>query len=503
MRASAWQMVLAMFRLPAIAWHLGRAGALGHIAKITLLPAWMRRLCAGLDALVRSRSARRDAGGALAEALIRLGPGFIKFGQALSTRADLIGPEMAHSLSLLQDRLPAFPGALARRRIEAEAGRPVTEIFRQFDDEAVAAASIAQVHQAELVDGRRVAVKLLRPGIRRRMQADTALFYSLARILEGAAPNLRRLRLVAAVDQFTQISDIELNLRLEAAAAGKLADNMAGDSGITVPWVDLENTTSGMLIIEWVEGIRIDDVEALTAAGHDIGKITEAAARSFFNQVFRDGFFHADMHPGNIFVAADGTLVPIDFGIMGHLDFGDRLFLARLLTAMLDRDYDMVARLHADAGMLADHVSLAHFAQSVRAVADPVMGKALGEVSLGTVLGQIFQISTRFEIAVQPQYNLLQKTMMMAEGVARQLNPDADMWSLARPLASDWMAEQMNFTRRAEGLVEDVISLVTRLPRLLETLETQKSPQTSPAQNGGPLAVALLALGLAILAIFI
>ena len=503
MRASAWQMVLAMFRLPAIAWHLGRAGALGHIAKITLLPAWMRRLCAGLDALVRSRSARRDAGGALAEALIRLGPGFIKFGQALSTRADLIGPEMAHSLSLLQDRLPAFPGALARRRIEAEAGRPVTEIFRQFDDEAVAAASIAQVHQAELVDGRQVAVKLLRPGIRRRMQADTALFYSLARILEWAAPNLRRLKLVAAVDQFTQISDIELDLRLEAAAAGKLADNMAGDSGITVPWVDLENTTSGMLIIEWVEGIRIDDVEALTAAGHDIGKITEAAARSFFNQVFRDGFFHADMHPGNIFVAADGTLVPIDFGIMGHLDFGDRLFLARLLTAMLDRDYDMVARLHADAGMLADHVSLAHFAQSVRAVADPVMGKALGEVSLGTVLGQIFQISTRFEIAVQPQYNLLQKTMMMAEGVARQLNPDADMWSLARPLASDWMAEQMNFTRRAEGLVEDVISLVTRLPRLLETLESQKSPQTSPAQNGGALAVALLALGLAILAIFI
>lgn len=503
MRTSAWQMVLALFRLPVIAWHLGRAGALGHIAKITLLPIWMRRLCSGLDRLVRSRSARRDAGGALAEALIRLGPGFIKFGQALSTRADLIGPEMAHSLSLLQDRLPAFPGALARRRIEAEAGMSVTDIFRRFDDDAVAAASIAQVHHAELIDGRRVAVKLLRPGIRRRMQADTALFYSLARILEGVAPNLRRLKLVAAVDQFTQISDIELDLRLEAAAAGKLADNMAGDSGITVPWVDLEHTTSGMLIIEWVEGIRIDDVEALTAAGHDIGKITEAAARSFFNQVFRDGFFHADMHPGNIFVAADGMLVPIDFGIMGHLDFSERLFLARLLTAMLERDYDMVARLHADAGMLGDNVSLAQFAQSIRAVADPVMGKALGEVSLGTVLGQVFQLSTRFEIAVQPQYNLLQKTMMMAEGVARQLNPEADMWSLARPLASDWMADQMNFSRRAEGLVEDVISLVARLPRLLETLETQQTPPPPPPQNGAALAIALLALGLAFLGIFI
>jgi len=504
MRASGWQMVLAMLRLPAIAWHLGRAGALGHMAKITLLPGWMRQLCGGLDRLVRSRGAKRDAGGALAEALIRLGPGFIKFGQALSTRADLIGPEMAHSLSLLQDRLPAFPGTLARRQIEAESGQSVEKIFRKFDDDAVAAASIAQVHHAELIDGRRVAVKLLRPGIRRRMQADTTLFYSLARILEGVAPNLRRLKLVAAVDQFTQISDIELDLRLEAAAAGRLADNMADDAGITVPWVDLEHTTTGMLIIEWVEGIRIDDVDALTAAGHDIERITEAAARSFFNQVFRDGFFHADMHPGNIFVAADGTLVPIDFGIMGHLDFSDRLFLARLLTAMLDRDYDMVAKLHADAGMLGDHESLAQFAQSIRAVADPVMGKALGEVSLGTVLGQILQLSTRFEIAVQPQYNLLQKTMMMAEGVARQLNPKADMWDLARPLAGDWMADQMNFARRAEGLVEDVINLVARLPRLLETLESQQAPQTPPpAQNGGALAVALLALGLAILAIFI
>ena len=231
---------------------------------------------------------------------------------------------------------------------------------------------------------------------------------------------------------------------------------------------------------------------------------TEAAARSFFNQVFRDGFFHADMHPGNIFVAADGTLVPIDFGIMGHLDFGDRLFLARLLTAMLDRDYDMVARLHADAGMLADHVSLAHFAQSVRAVADPVMGKALGEVSLGTVLGQIFQISTRFEIAVQPQYNLLQKTMMMAEGVARQLNPQADMWSLARPLASDWMRDHLNFARRAETLVEELMILATRLPRILDSLEQRRDGEApQQARQGGALAISLLALTLALLALFI
>jgi len=504
MRVSALQMARAMLRLPMIAWHLGRAGTLGHMARITLLPGWMRRLCGGIDRLVSSRGARRDAGSALAEALIRLGPGFIKFGQALSTRADLIGPSMAHSLSLLQDRLPAFSARQARELIESETGKPVSGLFRRFDEEAVAAASIAQVHYAELADGRRVAVKLLRPGIHRRMQADTTLFYALARILEWLAPNLKRLKLVAAVDQFTQISEIELDLRLEAAAAGTLADNMAGDAGIHVPWVDLEHTSSSMLVVEWIEGIRIDDVEGLTAAGHDIAAITEAAARCFFNQVFRDGFFHADMHPGNIFVAADGTLVPIDFGIMGHLDFADRLFLARLLTAMLERDYDMVARLHADAGMLSDSVSLAQFAQSVRAVADPVMGKALGEVSLGTVLGQVFQLSTRFEISVQPQYNLLQKTMMMAEGVARQLNPGANMWMLAKPLASDWMSEQANLAKRFETLLEEALTLAARLPRILATLESQpaETPPQAPV-HGAALAISVLALALAVLSIFI
>ena len=502
MRVSALQMMLAMFRLPVIAWHLGRAGALGHIAQITLLPGWMRHLCGSLDRMVRSGNARRDAGGALAEALIRLGPGFIKFGQALSTRADLIGPQMAHSLSLLQDRLPAFAPDLARRQVASEAGCPIDDIFRRFDDVPVAAASIAQVHYAELLDGRQVAVKLLRPGIRRRMQSDTTLFYSLARILEWLAPNMQRLKLVTAVDQFTQISDFELDLRLEAAGAGKLAENMADDEGIHVPWVDLEHTTTAMLVIEWIEGIRIDDVDALAAAGHDIERITEVAARCFFNQVFRDGFFHADMHPGNIFIAADGTLVPIDFGIMGHLDFADRLFLARLLTAMIDRDYDAVARLHADAGMLDDTVPLPSFAQSIRAVAEPVMGKALGDVSLGTVLGQIFQLSNRFAIDVQPQFNLLQKTMMMAEGVARQLNPEANMWMLARPLAGEWMQDQASFAKRAESLLDEAMMLVARLPRILNALEARQEPTPVASKSSWPFVTALLALAIAFVAIF-
>ena len=502
MRPSLWHIFIALLRLPGIAWHLGRAGTLGHIGRINLLPNWMQRLCRMMDRLMRSRGATKDAGGALADALLRLGPGFVKFGQALSTRADLIGPEMSLSLSQLQDRLPAFPARIARRLVESETGKPLDATFTEFSDTPVAAASIAQVHAATLIDGRRVAVKLLRPQIDQRMRSDTMLFFALASILEWAAPGLRRLKLVTAVQQFVEISDVELDLRMEAAAAGRLAENLRDDAGIYVPWVDLERSTSRMLVIEWIDGIRIDDVPALEAAGHNIADLTEAAARSFFNQVFRDGFFHADMHPGNIFVAADSRLVPIDFGIMGFLDFADRLFLARLLMAMLDRDYDMVAKLHADAGMLGDDVSLPHFAQAVRAVADPVMGKSLGEVSLGTVLGQILQLSTRFSIEVQPQFNLLQKTMMMAEGVARQLNPQADMWDLSRPLASDWMRDQAGLAKRAETFIEDALLVASRLPRLLKELEDSAGQKPTSSRNDLPIFISLLALALVILSFF-
>ncbi|MGB1057576.1 MAG: ABC1 kinase family protein, partial [Candidatus Puniceispirillaceae bacterium] len=236
-------LLLALLRLPPIAWHLGRAGVLGHLAVVPLLPAWLRQLCHILDKIIRSGSATADAGGALAHALVRLGPGFIKFGQALSTRADLIGPDMSHALAQLQDRLPPFPAAVARRLVASQSGNALEERFARFDDEAVAAASIAQVHRATLCDGREVAVKLLRPGIEKRMRADTDLFDSLAHILEWAAPGLRRLKLVEAVAQFREISETELDFRLEAAAGGRLADNLAHDHGIYVPWIDLEHST--------------------------------------------------------------------------------------------------------------------------------------------------------------------------------------------------------------------------------------------------------------------
>ena len=485
---------LVLWRLPRMGFILGRAGVLGHLAKLDLWPGWLAQLFRLLNFLIVSRSAQTDAGQALCEALQALGPGFIKFGQALATRADLIGPELAGGLVQLQDKLPAFDGQTARRIIEDSAGQPVDELFATFDDTPVAAASIAQVHKASLPDGRLVAVKILRPDIHKRMRRDILFFKTMARLAETLAPAVRRLRLVTAVDQFESISKIELDLRMEAAAGGKLAENLAHDSGIRIPFIDLERTSSSVLVTEWIDGVRIDDVTALEKGGHDISRITEIAATSFFNQVFRDGYFHADMHPGNIFITADGTLVPIDFGIMGQLNFSDRLFLARLLMAILDRDYDLVARLHQDAGMLSDDVPLPLFAQSLRSVVEPVLGKTLGDISLGTVLGQILQISSHFDISVQPQFNLLQKTMMMAEGVARTLNPQADMWHLARPLAENWMTSEVTFTAQARQLVRDLTRLYHALPALLDRLERPEPELTPPSKLPWIIVTGLIAI---------
>jgi len=491
--------VLVLVRLPGIAFALGRAGVLGHIARLPQLPGWLAGLCRFIDRVMAGRRTDIQAGAALCEALQALGPAFIKFGQALSTRSDLLGPDIAGGLTLLQDQLPAFPATRARALIEEETGRPLQESFAEFEAEPVAAASVAQVHKARLQDGRWVAVKLLRPGIHQRMARDIRLFDMLAGLVEWAAPGLRRLKLREAVRQFETISEIELDLRMEAAAGGKLADNLAADAGVRVPWIDLQNSTANMLISEWIDGRRIDDRVGLLVAGHDISVLTERAADSFFKQVFRDGYFHADMHPGNILVAEDGVLVPIDFGIMGHLELGDRLFLAELLLAMLDRDYDRLASLHEEAGMLSAEVELAQFAQSLRAVVEPVLGKNLGEIELGRALGQILQISARFNIAVQPQFNLLQKTLGMAEGVARELSPGSNIWELAGPLAADWKAGQTGLRLRVARTAQDLAKLVRLLPDFLEQLERQQNSPPAPSRPASRPASgwALWAAGLA------
>jgi len=472
------QYILAILRLPYIGFVLGRAGVLGHLGRLAPLPAWQKSLFKFVNFLIAGRNSKKNAGEALCIALQRLGPVFIKFGQALSTRADLLGPDIARGLVSLQDSLPAFSSRLAKQVIEKETGKRIDQIFVFFDEVPIAAASVAQVHKAQLIDGRDVAVKVLRPHIHKKMATDIALFGALARIIEFLAPRVRRLRLVVAVEQFKQLSEIELDMRMEAAAGRKLRDNLAEDHGIHIPWVEQSLTSENILVSEWITGLRIDDVDGLKAAGHNIDKVTEQAATSFFNQVFRDGYFHADMHPGNIFITSDGTLVPIDFGIMGNLQSEDRFFLGSLLLALLERDYDKVALLHLNAGMLPETTSLALFAQNLRALVDPIMDKPIGEIELSAALGQILQISSRFDIFMQPQFNLLQKTMVMAEGVARSLNPQANMWHLAKPLASEWIQAQTGFTLKIQQILTDIEHTLRILPKFLAEYEhTQKEKQ--------------------------
>lgn len=500
-------MFSMLIRFPKVAWHLSRGGVLGHLAQVTLFPSWMRAVMRGLDRTIARRNPDRP-GVALASALTALGPGFIKFGQALSTRSDLMGADVARDLALLQDQLAPFPSAVARTIIANELGKPIEDVFAHFDDTPVAAASIAQVHFATLHDGRDMAVKILRPNIRAKLERDVQFFANMARLVEWIAPGTKRLKLSKAVAQFAHYSDVELDLRLEGASASKLQENHAQDDGIYVLSIEWPLTTEHILVMERVSGTRIDDRDALIAKGHAIDDLTTLAAKMFFFQVFRDGFFHADMHPGNIFIRDDGVLVPIDFGIMGDLSVPDRLFLARLLTAILDRDYQQVAQLHQDAGMVKQGVNLEGFAQAIRAVTEPVMDQRMGNISLGAVLGQIFGLARRYEVEVQPQFTLLQKTMVMAEGVGRQLNPDANMWPIARDLAAEWASDQDSWLVQINNIADKALSFGMRLPELMDRAEDlinrMEQPEAEPKPNQSlPWLVAILGVAIAAITLIV
>ena len=407
----------------------------------------------------------------LALALQAMGPSFIKLGQALSTRADLIGEAVATDLSSLQDRLPPFPACEARRTIEIELGQPVELLYRDFDDRPVAAASIAQVHLAVTSEGEDVAVKVLRPGIVAAFNRDLDLFLWLARLVERTQPALRRLRPVAVVDTLAETVRQEMDLRFEAAGAAELRENFAGDVTFRVPRVDWARTSQKVLTLERVSGIRVDDRPALIAASHDVHAIMANAAGAFFNQVFRDGFFHADLHPGNLFIDAAGAIVVVDFGIMGRLDRKTRYYLADMLLAFLQGDYRRVAEVHFEAGYVPARQSLEGFAQACRSIGEPILGRPLHEISLGRLLAQLFQVTEQFQMETQPQLLLLQKTMVLAEGVGRLLDPSINMWTLARPLIEEWMRENRGPEARLRDAATDTMAVLERLPGLMKDLE--------------------------------
>ncbi len=406
----------------------------------------------------------------LASALVDLGPTFIKLGQVLSTRSDLIGEELAHDLALLQDKLPPFPTEQAKRIIESELEASLCSLYSEFEDTPVAAASMAQVHFAVTTQGENVAVKILRPDVEKRFQRDIALFGWLAGVIDRAAPDLRRMRPKEMVKILVNSVEMELDLRYEAAAAVELKENMEGEEGFYVPSIDWQRTSSRVLTLERIYGVPGNDIAGIREKGHDLNQIVQYAANAFFCQVFRDGFFHADMHPGNLFIMDDGRIAVVDFGIMGRLDYKNRVFLAQILSGFLREDYYLIAKVHAEFGIIPAHKSVDQFAMACMAVGKPILNKNLDEISVARLLSQLFRVAETFEMRLQPQLLLLQKTMMLAEGIGRSLNPQINMWKLSEPLIMSWYRQNLSAPAIALAKAQHAKEQFQRLPDMLESI---------------------------------
>ncbi len=456
-----------------------------HMARAATLPiraaSWLLRPAEPKE--------RRVAG-----ALTRLGPSYIKLGQFLATRADLIGPELASDLRHLQDKLPAFSMKEARRAVEEALGGRLEDHFAEFGP-PVAAASIAQVHKAAVVEGgerREVAVKILRPGIERRFRRDLDSYFFVARQIERFHSPSRRLRPVAVVDTLARSVEIEMDLRLEAAAISEMADNIARDQllpdgAFRVPGVDWRRTAKRVLTLEWIDAIPISDRAALVAAGHDPKALGLTILRSFLRHAMRDGFFHADMHQGNLLVDTHGQVVAVDFGIMGRLGAKERRFLAEILHGLITRDYRRTAAVHFEAGYVPPHHSVEVFAQAMRAIGEPIHGRTAEEISMADLLGQLFAYTEVFDMETRPELLLLQKTMVVVEGVARSLDPALNIWSAAEPIAKEWMVANTGVAGRlreaGEG-AEVLGKVIAEVPRLLEQAERTALALADMARGG-------------------
>ena len=429
-------------------------------------------------------------------ALAALGPTFIKLGQALSTRPDLLGQSVTDDLSNLQDRLPPFSFADSKAIITEDFGIDTDTLFSSIEPIPVAAASIAQVHFATTPDGKEVAVKVLRPGIRDAFARNLDLLYWLAETVALTQPKLRRLRPVETVRTFEESVRIEMDLRFEAAAAEELRENFEDEPRFQVPTVDWMRTSERVLTLERVSGSRIDKPDVVMALGLDPVEVVRTAAEVFFRMVFHHGFFHADMHPGNLFVADDGTIIAMDFGIMGRVDARTRRHLGEMLLGFLTRDYTRVAEVHIEAGFVPADKDIGAFAQACRSIAEPILGRPMNEISLARLLGQLFQITETFEMQIQPQLLLLQKSMLLAEGVGRLLAPNVNMWELARPLIEEWMVKELGPEGRIRDAVSDATSTLEKLPRLIDSVDAaaeqirrhglRLDPQTAAIIRGGP-----------------
>jgi ubiquinone biosynthesis protein len=456
-----------------------------HVARALTLP---------IRALTWPFNATKSKGSRIAAALSRLGPSYIKLGQFLASRADLIGPKLAADLSSLQDRVPPFSMAEARRTIETELGGRLEDHFAEFGP-PVAAASIAQVHKAVVIDngvGREVAVKVLRPGIERRFQQDLDSYFFAARQIERFHPPTRRLKPVAVVETLARSVEIEMDMRLEAAAISEMADNIAADptpemGTFRVPQVDWRRTAQRVLTLEWIDGIPIADHAALKEAGHDLKALGLTVLRAFLRHAMRDGFFHADMHQGNLLVDKQGCVVAVDFGIMGRLGLRERRFLAEILHGLITRNYRRTAEVHFEAGYVPPHHPVEVFAQAMRAIGEPIHGRTADEISMADLLGQLFAYTEVFDMATRPELILLQKTMVVVEGVARSLDPALNLWTAAEPVAREWVESNLGVAgrlREAGAGAETLGRVVAEVPRLLEQAERAALALSDTARGG-------------------
>jgi len=417
----------------------------------------------------------------LARSLERLGPVAIKLGQLLSTRADIFGATFAEDLSHLKDRLDPFATEIARREVEAGLGRPLESLFSSFGD-AVAAASLAQAHEASLADGRRVAVKVLRPGIVRRVAEDSEVLTLAARLVERWAPPARRLEPRALAATVVRATELELDLRLEAAGADELAEVMARDGYMRAPAVVWDGVAKRVLTLEWAPGVALTDPAALDQPDLERKALADNLVRAFLAQALDHGVFHADLHEGNLFVAAPAQITAVDFGIIGRLGPAERRYLAEILYGFLERDYERVARVHFEAGYVPRVHSVAAFAQALRAVGEPIFGRAARDVSMSRLLTQLFEITALFDMRLRPELVLLQKTMMTVEGVARKIDPEHDLWAAADPVVRRWMTRELSPLVRGRRLAEDAVTVLRGLAERLEA----PPPEPAPAPVEAP-----------------
>jgi ubiquinone biosynthesis protein len=418
------------------------------------------------------RPSAKDGSSRLAAALTKLGPTYVKLGQFMATRPDVVGTAIAKDLESLQDKMAPFPQAEAEAVVAAAFDKPLTAVYASFGP-AVAAASIAQVHRAEVdEDGARkaVAVKILRPGIERRFKADLDAFFYAARKAEDFSLEAQRLRPVEAVATLARSVAMEMDFRLEAAALSEMAENTRADADFRVPSVDWDRTAREVLTLEWIDGTPLNDHAALAAKGYDLPALGRKVIQSFLRQALRDGFFHADMHPGNLFIDADGRLVAVDFGIMGRLGPKERRFLAEILFGFITRDYQRTAQVHFDAGYVPRQHSVESFAQAIRAIGEPIHNRTAEDISMAKLLMLLFEVTGLFDMRTRPELLLLQKTMVVVEGVARSLDPKLDMWSVADPVVREWIERNLGPVGKLEDVAQgagEIGKFLGQVPGLL------------------------------------